>query len=305
MNYDYAYAGLHIHSALQIPEWAGFERAADSVEADVHIRLENGSKSWETPVPDAPVVCADEYCFSVPEVGAYRVLDGREIRIAPDPAAGWREVRLFLLGSAWGALCYQRDLLVLHASAVRVGGGAVAFCAYQGMGKSTLAAYLTEAGHALVSDDLTRFDLPDHGPPLIYPAAPRLKLWQDALNALDWHSDSLVRDHYRYEKFHLPLNSNGLTHPLPLRAIYVLEWGDLRLYRLTGQAALRGLVAAASYRGALLEPMGKMGVYWRQCLELVRRVPVWELQRPRDLAAMGRTVRRLQAHWTNNEQEEV
>ena len=49
---------------------------------------------------------------------------------------------------------------------------------------------------------------------------------------------------------------------------------------------MRHFVSAATYRGALLEPMGKFGAYWRQCLEVVRRVPVWELQRPRDLAAM-------------------
>jgi len=73
-------------------------------------------------------------------------------------------VRLYLLGSAWGALCYQRDLLVLHASAVRVDGRAVAFCGRPGMGKSTLAAWLAESGHALVSDDLARFEtLPREG----------------------------------------------------------------------------------------------------------------------------------------------
>ena len=75
------------------------------------------------------------------------------------------------------------------------------------------------------------------------------------------------------------------------------EWGDLRLNRLTGQAALRRFVSAATYRGALLEPMGKMGVYWRQCLELVRCVQVWELRRPRDLAAQEQIVQRLQEHW--------
>jgi hypothetical protein len=301
MNYAYTYAGLHIHSTLEIPEWAGFERAVDSGEADVHIRLENGSKGWETPAPDAPVVCADEYRFSVPEVGAYRVLNGCEIRIAPDPAAGWREVRLFLLGRAWSALCYQRDLLVLHASAVRVDDGAVAFCAHSQMGKSTLAAYLTEAGYALVSDDLTRIDIPAQGAPLIYPSAPRLKLWQDALDALDWRSDSMVRDHYRFEKFHLPVNSDSFNQPLPLWAIYVLDWGELSITQLIGQAALQGLVRAATYRGPLLEPMGKMGWYYRQCLELIQRIPIWQFQRPRDLARMDQAVCYLREHWSKRQ----
>jgi hypothetical protein len=300
MNYAYTYAGLHIHSTIEIPEWAGFERA-DSDDAEVHIDLENGSQGWETPAPDAPVVRADVYHFSVPEVGAYRVLDGREIWVAPNPAAGWREVRLFMLGSAWSALCYQRDLLVLHASVVRIKADAVAFCAHPGMGKSTLAAYLTEAGHTLVSDDLTRLELPAQGSPLIYPSARRLKLWQDALDALDWGSAVMERDHYRCEKFHLPLDGNGEVQPLPLRAIYILEWGELGLTRLTGQAALQGLVRAATYRAQLLQPMGKLGWYYRQCLALIQRIPVWQFQRPRDLERMDQAVHYLREHWRKQE----
>ena len=296
MNHAYTYTGLHIQSAIPIPEWADFENVNPS-DVDIHIFLENGAKDWETPAPDAPVVCADEYRFSVPEVGAYQVLNGNEIRVSPDPAAGWGEVRLFLLGSAWGALCYQRDLLTLHASVVRVDKGAVAFCAHSQMGKSTMAAYLTKAGYTLVSDDLTRVEIIAQGPPLIYPSAPRLKLWQDALDALDWGSAAMVRDHYRFEKFHLPLSGESRSQPLPLRAIYVLAWGDLDITQLTGKAALQELVSAATYRGSLLEPMGKMGWYYRQCLELIQHTLVFQFRRPKDLTRMDQTVHYLENNW--------
>ena len=292
-QWHYACAGLLVRSQLEVPEWAGFELTPAPVNVDVVITLDDESANND----NQPVIRADEFRFAVPEVGSYWVREGREIRVSPAPGAGWREVRLYLLGSAWGALCYQRDLLVLHASAVKVEAGAVVFCADPGMGKSTLAAWLTTQGHALVSDDMTRFDVPTQGQPVIYPSAPRLKLWQDALDTLEWNSPNLERDHYRYDKFHLPLNGNGTRHPLPLRAIYVLEWGDLELSRLNGQAALRRFISAATYRGALLEPMGKMGAYWRQCLELVSRVPVWELKRPRDWSTMKATMNLLMAHW--------
>jgi hypothetical protein len=164
------------------------------------------------------------------------------------------------------------------------------------MGKSTLAAWLTKAGHALVSDDLTRFEVPATGSVLIHPSVPRLKLWQDALDVLEWNNQDLERDHYRHEKFHLALKEDGGRQPLPLRAVYLLEWGDLRLSRLTGQSALQRFVAAATYRGALLEPMGKMGSYWQQCLELVRRVPVWELRRPRDPSAIPQIIQLLEEY---------
>ena len=136
------------------------------------------------------------------------------------------------------------------------------------MGKSTMAAWLTARGYALVSDDLTRFDIPAQGQPTIYPSAPRLKLWRDALSALEWSSAELERDHFRADKFHLPLAEDGRQQPLPLRAIYLLEWGECNIIRLSGGTAVRRFVSAATYRGALLEPMGKMGAYWQQCLEL-------------------------------------
>jgi hypothetical protein len=82
-----------------------------------------------------------------------------------------------------------------------------------------------------------------------------------------------------------------------LRAVYLLEWGDLHLSRLTGYTALHRLIAASTYRGALLEPMGKMGTHWQQCLELVRRVQVWELRRPRAPESIPQTIQFLEENW--------
>ncbi len=292
----YTYAGLRVDSQMEILEWAGFERESTSDDADVRFCLDDRVQDGMIPAPDEPLVSTGEFSFSVPEIASYQVREGREIRVSPAPSAGEREVCLYLLGTAWAALCYQRDLLVLHASAVQVGGEAVAFCASPGMGKSTLAAWLMKAGHALVSDDLTRFEVLSTGGVLIHPSAPRLKLWQDALDALAWNDQNLERDHYRHEKFHLVIQADGSRQPLPLRAVYLLEWGDLRLSRLTGQSALQRFVAAATYRGALLEPMGKMGIYWQQCLELVRRVPVWELRRPRDPSAIPQIIQLIEGY---------
>lgn len=304
-QWHYNYAGLHVDSSVEIPEWSGFEGMVPSEEADVRIRLANGSQGWDEPAADAPIILADEVCFCIPGVASYRVREGCEIRVARARSASWRKVRLYLLGSAWGALCYQRGLLVVHASAVRVGDCAVAFCARPGGGKSTLAAWLTTKGYDLISDDLTRIEVPPQGSVLIYPSARRLKLWQDTLDALVWSSPGLEKDHHRYNKFHLSVDGNGARYPLPLRAIYVLDWGDSGLRRLTGHAAVRQVVSTATYRGGLLEPMDRLGLYWRQCLDLVRRVPVWELRRPRDLSAMEQTLRQLVAHWAENEQEDA
>jgi hypothetical protein len=60
---------------------------------------------------------------------------------------------------------------------------------------------------------------------------------------------------------------------------------------LTGSAALRGFLLAGSYRGDLIDSMKRSGAYIQLCMELLRRVPVWELSRLRELMNMDKIVR--------------
>lgn len=291
----YQYMGLSVVSDLEIPEWAAFAHPGAGDAADVVIELA-GSPTRQ--VARAWQVAGDEYRLSLPEAGEYCVRAGRAISVSPVPGADWRAVRVFLLGSAWGALCYQRGLLVLHASAMCVGAGAVAFCAPQGQGKSSLAAWMAARGHPFVSDDLCRIALCEPDMAVIYPATPRLKLWRETLDRLGWQGVELD---------HAPFGADKLQHPpagvacapVALRAIYLLEWGESSIIRLQGYAGLRRLVSAATYRPELLEPLGRLGAYWRQCLELTQRVPVWQLTRPRDFGKMDATVDALIEHISN------
>ena len=63
---------------------------------------------------------------------------------------------LLLHGSVPSWLLNLRGEPVLHASAVAVGGDALAFIGASGMGKSTLATLLCSSGASLVTDDVLR-----------------------------------------------------------------------------------------------------------------------------------------------------
>jgi hypothetical protein len=234
-----------------------------------------------------------EVVLGFPAAGFYRVSGGKSIEVTPAPGSGDREVRLFLLGSAWGMLCYQRGLLPLHASVVETGGGAVALCGPSGAGKSTLAAALSRLGHGVLGDDLCRADVDETGSARVWPGTPRLKLWREALEAFRWDLAGLERDHFRTEKFHVPIEMKTGPDSVALRSIYLLEWGDERLTPLEGREALRRFVTTATYRGEMLGAPGQVEAHWRRCFDLVRRVPVSLLCRPRDFAAGERIARRL------------
>jgi hypothetical protein len=83
--------------------------------------------------------------------------DGTEIRSALPRRAVLAWQRLFFAQTLPLAAALQ-GLEVLHASAVGVGGRAVAFTAASGSGKSSLAAHLVAAGASFLTDDVLALD---------------------------------------------------------------------------------------------------------------------------------------------------
>lgn len=105
-RWHYLYSGVCVTSELQVPEWLMFETLQPFSVEEVVIRVES-----KIPADNLPIITAAQFGFHVPKVGYYVVKSGSEITVTPLPEADEREVRLFLLGSAWGALCYQRGAM--------------------------------------------------------------------------------------------------------------------------------------------------------------------------------------------------
>ena len=211
--WNYRHAGTAVASQLELPEWAPFACApAPALPAPPDLRFELHAPA---PLPDDLHfhVEGDACYFTTPGVAHYRISSGTRVEITPAPDAGEREIRLFLLGSAWGIANYQRGNFPLHAAVVRVaansshgdaegddGAGCIAFCGASGAGKSSSVAQLVQRGYELWSDDLSICAL--DGAPAVWPATRRLKLWRESLDALGRGTDGLERDHFRQEKFH-------------------------------------------------------------------------------------------------------
>ena len=99
----------------------------------------------------------------IDQVARYLVSGGCEITVEPHPAADAKDVRLFLLGSAMGALLHQRGVWPLHGSAVAIQHGAVLFVGAKGSGKSTLAGAFHQRGFQVLSDDVCAVTVGDDG----------------------------------------------------------------------------------------------------------------------------------------------
>src|SRR5947208_1504176 len=152
LNAYWAY-GLSIHTSMPCPELPIDPRPAS--ETYVTIRLLPYDSNSLRPLQDRDFdVLPGLFRLDVPGVARYSVEEGKRIVIEPLSASSPERVRLFLLGSAMGALLYQRGLFPLHGSAVETPFGVMIFVGAQGSGKSTLAAEFHRQGYRLLSDDV-------------------------------------------------------------------------------------------------------------------------------------------------------
>lgn len=219
-------------------------------------------------------------------VGAILVRDGCEIVVDPLPGVQAWVLRLVILGWAFAALLHQRGLLTLHASAVAVAGGVVAFLGEKGRGKSTIAAALHARGHGIVADDMTAAQVNTSRPPMVFPGFPQLRLWPEAAAALGDDPEALSLIHPRLEKRARRSVQGFSSTPLPLRCIYVLEEGKIQEIKPVQPTEALVELKRNSYSPQLQQSVGEAWHFF-QCAGVVKNVSIRSLRRPRSLPALS------------------
>ncbi|HEX8449497.1 MAG TPA: hypothetical protein VF652_07895 [Allosphingosinicella sp.] len=272
----YRLFGLNLRSQIGL---AGLAPAADGGEADVEVVF------GTVPPGDYPQgysATADGTLLAVAKVGRYLIRAGREIVVEPAEGASERNLRLFLLGSAIGALLHQRGLLPLHANAIDIGSRAVAFSGHSGAGKSTIAAWFHDRGYPILADDVCVIGFDDSGRAFAYPGIPRLRLWREALEASGRDAGAYDRSFDGMDKYDVPTANASRLEPIQLAAIYLLrkadEGGDAAIERLTGIEAVETLISN-TYRGGYLRTIGRTADHLAACLRVVRAVPIFRATR--------------------------
>ncbi|MET3960656.1 hypothetical protein ABIE44_000590 [Marmoricola sp. OAE513] len=271
----YSCYGLLLRSEIELPDLG----APLETEATPDVVIRFGSLKVPPPstLPYGLWRESDVCGVEVPDVGRYETRAGVEIVIDPLPDAEPRAIRLFLLGTVMGALMMQRDHLVLHGNAFRIGDAAAVVVGHSGAGKSTLAAEFDRRGFDVLSDDVVPVDATGNA----IPGYPRIKLWDDALARLGVGTDGLERINDAHEKFQLPLQRNAIG-PLPLRWIYVLErhaGTELTLAPVHG-AVTFSLLHEHTYRNELISGAEPVARHLQQCASLARTARVTRVRRP-------------------------
>lgn len=199
------------------------------------------------------------------------------------PKATHADREIFQQGTIQGVYDIFHGRFPLHASAVALDQGAILFTGQSGAGKSTHAAWFLQKGYSLVSDDVSRVNVNEQGIPLIEPAIPQMKLWDDALRHFGEDPDQLPTVPGRLDKRRLSDSIPLVTGPLPVRAILHLVPVDDEPYafrQLQGMAAWE-VIAQNIYRGFVIPALGKVREHFAFCSQLAGAVTVFEVRRPR------------------------
>ena len=307
MNFHYSAFGLSLHSNLHLPGLIAADLSATAPEVYVHL---GALPRIATEVRPSPEELAYASC-NVSESGepALRIwqvdggalfrlsyasgmqfwLDrrGSEIWASWPETSSLNEAATYLLGPVLGVLLRLRGIICIHASAIAVGGYAVAFVGPAGAGKSTTAAIFARRGCAVLSDDVVALaeELETFR---VLPAYPHLCLWPDSVGMLYGSPDRLPRFVPDWEKRCLTLGRDELEfahRALPLGVIYLLQERTSDSRAQVGSVPLPGAfmaLVANSYATQILNREMRANEF-DVLSRLVPQVPIYSLQVPRDV----------------------
>ena len=279
MNFYTAY-DLTIGSELPLPELTPFDTVGSTPDIIISFGkvgndgLTNGQQLgpflWATP---------DSLWLKVPHVARFLVTNGRAITIEPEPGIDEDSIRVFLLGSAFGALLFQRGHLVLHGNAIRIGDACMVCVGHSGAGKSTLAAGFMRRGYQVLADDVVPVDAQCRA----LPGFPRIKLWQDVAGKLSIDTQGLRRIRPNLEKFNFPVETMSGKEALPIRWIYILGSDHIEkmsIEPIQGMHRFQPL-HNNTYRIRFLNGMALKPEHLKLCGQLASRIRLARVTRPR------------------------
>jgi hypothetical protein len=299
-KFSYQAFGLHFRVCLPCPELL-----PSNQPPDVTITYGQVPEALEAPFPEGKWYqsATGLVLLKIRDTANYLIKDGKEIIIERARQATDNEVRLFLLGSAMGALIHQRGLLPLHGSAIRLPDGSAAiFMGPSGIGKSTLAAAFRQRGYAVAADDVSLIFTDADGSPQLQPAFPELKLWAEAAAKIGENAETLLRARTRQEKYSLCFHRQFDATSLPLRRLYVLQTAEdeqCEINRLQGLEKMT-VLTQNTYRRFFLKEMHQKLEHFQLCAALGRHTQMSRVSRPRHIFQLNELVALIEQDFIRN-----
>lgn len=290
----YSVYGLTVGADFELPELrpASLGRNADVTIhlADLDPAVGSDTDPGKQRIDATPTRCRLTYG----SIGTFLIEDGRRIQCDPASLGGetHKIFRRILENQAMTVTLLQRGLLVLHASAAVVSGGAVVFVGERTAGKSTTTAAFHQQGYRMLADDVVAIQFGD-GQPTVVPGVPQIRLSPEVADGLGIDPVHSYDHDWGIEKVYQPIEAQA--DAAPLRAIYSLEEADdVGIELFDGSASLFELVTN-TYAQGLLPDTGATADHFDQCSRVLASTPVRRLRRPKRFDRLPEVVDRVAA----------
>jgi hypothetical protein len=294
----YELGGLRIVSDFPL---FGLQACQNEVEVDFDVAFRCAPIPEQIASAVAKSGTYNEILLDIPAVARFLLRAGKEILMDLAPSADDDEVLSYLLGVVFGVLCHQRGITPLHASAIDIADGCVAFVGASGAGKSTLIATLAQQGHEIIADDVCFLQLGTNGEVQAWPGISRIRLWEDTRAALGFDGPGVEREVHGDNKYFVPVcPPRNPTQSRLLRRVYQLHRvpnGIAKVTRLHGADAVEALMQ--NVYPPSLAPLCYQRHAFIACAAASRGAPVFRFSRPWDLGALGEVAEMLESHLHN------
>jgi hypothetical protein len=221
--------------------------------------------------------------------------DGLSVLSAPLRENGWWWQRL-VLAQVLPIAAAAQGIELLHASAVTLGGAAVAITAEAGTGKTTLAANLVDLGADLVADDVLALAL-GNNEIVAHPGVALVNIDPAQRSQLGERASArLAAEAGAGDKLYVL--GELATEPSPLGAVYFLQRNEVREVEVAQVHDARKLLGS-SFVPFLQDPR-YLSKHLDVCSRIAAEIPVFALTVPRTLAARdiaAAVVRHGEAAW--------
>lgn len=278
-NYKYRVFGLSILSSFELPDL--FQ--VDFEKPDVIIAFGKTPESINNITRKGIIFEARRNCFlfKFDSVGSYLVENGTHITISVKKNSNLDDLRLFLMGSVFGALLHQRELLAFHSSCIAIDGKATIIGGISGSGKSSLAFHLAQKGFNLLADDISAISA-INGIPIVYPGITSSKLWKDVVETSGYDIQNLNKIRSQVNKYRIPAKDIDTTKSFMVDKIVILNTHnvkDFEVQEIKGAQKI-GLLRSHTYRFQYIEGLETLESHFKLSCIIAAKCPVYVLKRP-------------------------
>ena len=216
------------------------------------------------------------------QIGYFEARAGKEIFYEEYPNQDETEAKEFVMGNTMALLFFERDMNVIHGSAVRMGDKTVIVSGDSGAGKSTTASKLIREGGKLISDDQSIVFMED-GKAMLLPGYPAQKLCVDASERNNYNVEDLIKVDSQKNKYAIPRMDEFYGEISVLNAIFFLstheDGDDVRFEKIEGADKVNIITTNLFLRPFFQRNIGLPPAALKQCIDISSKVDMYKVSR--------------------------